>query len=44
MVAKLGGYLGRAKDRPPSHQLMWQGYACLQMMCAGFALGAASSG
>ena len=44
MVAQLGGYLGRAKDRPPGHQLMWQGYACLQMMCAGFALGAERSG
>ncbi|MBE0475360.1 MAG: hypothetical protein IBX54_14425 [Rhodoferax sp.] len=44
MVAQLGGYIGRAKDPAPGHQLMWQGYACLQMMCAGFALGAEKSG
>jgi len=43
-VAKLGGYLGRANDPPPGHQLMWQGYANLQLMCDGFVLGLGSSG
>jgi hypothetical protein len=40
----LWGYLGRATDPPPGHQLMWQGYTCLQMMCVGFALGLENSG
>jgi len=44
LVARLGGYLGRATDPPPGHQLMWQGYTNLQMMCMGFALGLESSG
>jgi hypothetical protein len=39
LVAKLGGYLGRANDLPPGHELIWQGYAELQIMCLGFALG-----
>jgi len=38
LVAKLGGYLGRNNDPPPGHQLMWQGYSYLQLMCEGFAL------
>ena len=38
LVARLGGYLGRKKDPPPGHQIMWQGYAVLQMMCLGFSL------
>jgi hypothetical protein len=38
LVAKLGGYLARASDPPPGHQLMWQGYAQLQLICEGFAL------
>jgi hypothetical protein len=38
LVAKLGGYLGRATDPPPGHQLMWQGYAELQLIGEGFAL------
>jgi len=44
LVAKLGGYLGRAHDPPPGHELMWQGYAYLQMMCDGFVLGLEGSG
>jgi hypothetical protein len=44
LVARLGGYLGRASDPPPGHQLMWQGYTYLQMMCAGFELAASGSG
>ena len=38
LVAKLGGYLGRNKDLPPGHQLIWQGYAALQFMSFGYAL------
>ncbi len=38
VVAKIGGYLGRSGDPPPGHQLMWQGYLRLQLMCEGFAL------
>lgn len=38
MVAKIGGYLGRKRDGPPGHQLMWQGYSQLRLMCEGFAL------
>ena len=38
LVARLGGYLGRNNDPPRGHQIMWQGYAVLQMMCLGFSL------
>jgi len=38
LVAMIGGYLGRNNDPPPGHQLMWQGYAALQLMCLGFEL------
>lgn len=38
LVAKIGGYLGRKSDPEPGHQLMWQGYLQLQLMCEGFAL------
>ena len=38
LVARLGGYLGRNNDPPPGHQIMWQGYAVLQMLCLGFSL------
>ena len=38
LVAKIGGYLGRNKDPPPGHQLLWHGYAEFQFMCMGFAL------
>ena len=38
LVARLGGYLGRAKDPPPGHQVMWHGCATLQLLCEGFAL------
>lgn len=41
LVAKLGGYLARANDPPPGHQIMWKGYAILQLMCEGFELGIA---
>ena len=38
VVAKIGGYLGRSGDPPPGHQLMWQGYLRLQLMCEGYEL------
>ena len=38
IVARLGGYIGRRRDPPPGHQLLWQGYARLQTMSDGFAL------
>ena len=38
LVARLGGYLGRPKDPPPGHQLLWQGHIRLQAMCEGYSL------
>jgi hypothetical protein len=38
LIARLGGYLGRASDPPPGHQLLWQGYKQLQAMCEGYSL------
>jgi hypothetical protein len=38
VIAKLGGYLGRAKDPPPGHQLLWYGYAAFEFMCMAFEL------
>lgn len=38
LVARLGGYLGRKKDPPPGHQVMWRGYAALQQLCTGYLL------
>ena len=38
LIAIIGGYLGRNSDPPPGHQLIWQGYAALQLMCFGFTL------
>ena len=38
LVARIGGHLGRKKDLPPGHQVMWRGYAALQLLCAGFLL------
>ena len=38
LVARLGGYLGRNNDPPPGHQIMWQGYSVLQLLCLGFSL------
>ena len=39
LVASLGGYLGRKKDPPPGYQIMWRGYANLQILCDGYLLG-----
>jgi hypothetical protein len=38
LVARLGGYLARASDPPPGHEVMWRGFTTLQGMCMGFAL------
>jgi len=38
LVARIGGYLGRANDPPPGHQLMWRGYSQLRIMCEAFTL------
>ena len=38
LVARLGGYIGRAKDPHPGHQIMWQGYSELQSLCEGLSL------
>lgn len=38
LMATIGGYLNRKKDLPPGHQILWQGYAELQLMCAGILL------
>jgi len=38
LVARIGGYLDRSGDPPPGHQIIWQGYAYLQLMCEGSAL------
>ena len=34
----MGGYLGRSSDPEPGHQLIWHGYAELQILCEGFGL------
>ena len=38
LVAKLGGYMGRAHDPPPGNQIMWRGYRKLQLLCEGYLL------
>ena len=38
LVARLGGYLARANDPPPGHEVMWRGFTMLQGMSLGFAL------
>ena len=32
LVARMGGYIGRRRDPPPGHQLMWQGYSVLRLI------------
>jgi hypothetical protein len=39
LVAALGCYLGRKNDPPPGHQIMWRGYAKLQILGEGYLLG-----
>jgi len=38
LVARLGGYLARANDPPPGHEVMWHGFTMLQGMSLGFAI------
>jgi len=38
LVAHLGGYIGRTRDPPPGHQIMWRGYTYLQLLCVGYEL------
>jgi hypothetical protein len=38
LVAKMGGYIGRAKDPPPGHEIMWKGFRKLQIMREAFEL------
>ena len=38
LVARLGGYIERGRQPPPGHQIMWCGYATLQVMCDAFSL------
>jgi len=39
-VARLGGYLARAKDPPPGNTVMWRGFARLTDIEIGFIMGA----
>ena len=39
-LARLGGYLARAKDPPPGNTVMWRGFARLTDIELGFMLGA----
>jgi hypothetical protein len=38
LVARLGGYLGRKRDPPPGHQVIWIGYSELRGMSRGYLL------
>ncbi len=38
LVASLAGYLGRKHDGSPGHQVIWHGFAYLQLMCEGYLL------
>lgn len=39
-IARLGGYLARAKDPPPGNAVMWRGISRLTDIELGFVLGA----
>ena len=39
LVARLGGYIGRRRDPPPGHEVIWRGQAQLSTLCDGFVLG-----
>jgi hypothetical protein len=39
-LARLGGYLARAKDPPPGNTVMWRGLTRLTDIQLGFILGA----
>ena len=38
LVARLGGHIGRRKDPPPGHEVIWRGQAQLITLCEGFVL------
>jgi hypothetical protein len=44
LVARLGGYLARANDPPPGHEVMWRGFTMLQGMSLGFAIALGEGG
>ena len=44
LVARLGGYLDRRRDPPPSHEVIWKGYVDLRSMSKGFLLCRQSGG
>lgn len=44
LVARLGGHLGRKRDPPPGHEVIWIGYSNLRVMCMGYLLGRQSVG
>ena len=44
IVARLGGHLGRKRDPPPGHEVIWIGYSMLRAMCVGYLLGRDSRG
>ena len=39
LVGRMGGHMGRKKDLPPGHQVLWIGYMMLGYMAAGYLLG-----
>jgi Transposase DNA-binding len=39
-IARLGGYLARAKDKPPGNTVLWRGLSRLTHIQLGFAMGA----
>ena len=39
LVARMGGHLGRKRDPPPGHQVIWIGCSQLRFMCMGYLLG-----
>jgi hypothetical protein len=43
-IARLGGYLARAKDPPPGNQVIWKGMSRLTDMELGFMVGAKTCG
>ncbi len=43
LVARMGGHMGRKKDPPPGHQVLWIGYTQLGFMAAGYLLGCQDS-
>lgn len=38
LIGKIGGYIGRKRDPPPGHQILWQGFREFEFICLGFGL------